>query len=98
MDHEARLWKIARGLIARHDERVDKRGPRVATVWVRVADTVKRLAGGGARRPADKPSPQPSLSDILDGTVTKAVMEADKIDRDHVEAVVRETKQKLEDR
>lgn len=108
MDHEATLWRIARALIATHgaaaagqaheraQNRLDKRDYRIASVWARVADITKRMSTTGARRIGEKAPSEPSLPDVLDGSVTRAVMEADNIERHHVEAIVDEVKQKRE--
>jgi hypothetical protein len=108
MDHEARLWRLARVLIAKHgkaapavaheraQDRLAKRDYRVASMWAHIADVVSRMSTTGARRIRSKVLAEPSLPDILDGGVTKAMMEADNVDRKHVEAVMDEAKQKRE--
>jgi hypothetical protein len=108
MDHDAKLWRLARVLIARHgnaapaiaheraQDRLDKRDYRVASMWARVADVVRRMSTTGARRIGIRPGAEPSLPDILDGQVTRAMMDADNVEREHIEAVMTEAKQKRE--
>jgi hypothetical protein len=108
MDHDAKLWRLARAVIAKHGkaapavaherahDRLDKRDYRVAGMWARVADVVRRMSTIGARRIGSRATAEPSLPDILDGGVTRAMMGADNVDREHVEAVMDEAKQKRE--
>jgi hypothetical protein len=62
MDREARIWKFARLLIARHgkgafelarsraQQRLDAGDYRTSSGWARVTDIIKRMTRTGARR------------------------------------------------
>ena len=102
MKHEAKLWRPSRLHIAKHGkraarvaherarDRLDKRDYRVSSMWACVADIIMGATGARQSRLRD----EPSLHDILDSPATKAVMDADNIDRDHVETVMNEVKEK----
>jgi len=108
MDHEAKLWRLARVLIAKHgkaasavaheraQDRLDKRDYRISSIWARTADIVRRMSTTGARRVGGGEAAEPSLPDILDGGVTKAMMKADNVERERVEAVMGAAKQRRE--
>lgn len=107
MDREARIWRFARLLIAKHgkaafelaharaQDRLDKGDHRISSGWARVADIIKRMTKTGARRLPAKLS-EPPLDDILGGQTTKAMMKADDVDRQKLDKVLGEAKQKLE--
>ena len=108
MDRDARIWKFARLLIAKHgrdalevvharaQNRLDKGDHRISSGWARVADIVKRMTKTGARRlPADL-SDEPPLNDVLAGETTNSMMKADRVDRQELDQIITGAKKKLE--
>ena len=108
MDRDARIWKFARLLIARHGKgafqlahtraqnRLDKGDHRISSGWARVADIIKRMTKTGARRLPENHSGEPPLDDVLAGETTNSMMKADKVGRQELDQVIADAKQKLE--
>jgi len=71
MDREARIWRFARLLIAKHGKgafeltrsraqhRLDAGDYRISSGWARVTDIIKRMTRTGARRLSVKASEPP---------------------------------------
>ena len=71
MDRDARIWKFARLLIAKHgkgafelarlraQQRLDAGDYRISSGWARVADIIERMTRTGARRLPAKASEPP---------------------------------------
>ena len=106
MDREAKTWKFARLLIAKHgkaafelarsraQDRLDKGHYRASSGWARMADILRRMTITGAqRRPANEVR-EPSLDEVLAGQTTQAVMNADKVDRRELDKVLSDAKKK----
>lgn len=103
MDRDARAWKFARALIAKHgksafnvarqraQDRLDKGDYRASSGWARVADILRRMTTTGARRLRSRER-EPPLQDLLEGQVTEAVMKADNINREELEDELRKAK------
>jgi hypothetical protein len=105
MDREARIWKFARLLLAKHgkgafdlaharaQDRLNKGDHRISSGWARVADILKRMTRTGARRlPADQMG-EPPLDDVLTGQTTKFMMKADNVDRQELDRVWQDVRQ-----
>ncbi|MBV9521544.1 MAG: hypothetical protein JO010_02050 [Alphaproteobacteria bacterium] len=107
MDHEQKIWKLARILIGKHSggacdialqrarEALDGHDYAAARVWVEAAETVTKIMATRTRpRPKE---PAPSLKNVLDGGVTTAVMEADGVDRTELESMLDKAAKKCRD-
>ncbi len=107
MDRDARAWKFARALIAKHgksafyivrqraQDRLDKGDYRASSGWARVADIVRRMTTTGARRLPSRER-EPALEDLLSAQVTEAVMKADNVGRQELEDELRKAKRRRE--
>jgi hypothetical protein len=107
MGRDAKIWKFTRLLIAKHGKatlelvrqraqnRLDRGDYRASSGWARVADIVKRVTKTGARRLPAKAT-EPPLEDVLAGQTTKAMMQADGVDRQQLDKIVGAAQQKLE--
>lgn len=107
MDRDARGWKFARALIAKHgksafnvareraQDRLDKGDYRASSGWARVTDIVRRMTTTGARRLRSRER-EPPLQDLLEGQVTEALMKADNVDPHELEDELRRAKQRGE--
>ncbi|MBV8652758.1 MAG: hypothetical protein JO255_14935 [Alphaproteobacteria bacterium] len=101
---DSRSRRLARLLIGRHGEeataraaeraaeRLNRKCYSGAAFWAVVADLAHRMNTEGFRVVPEKR--EPSAKQILGGEVTKAVMEADKVDRSEVEALLGEVAEK----
>ena len=108
MDREARIWKFARMLVAKHgkgafdlardraQQRLDSGDYRISSGWARVTDIIKRMTRTGARRLAENHTGEPPLDDVLTGETTRCMMDGDNVDRQELDRVVAGAKQKLE--
>jgi hypothetical protein len=108
MKGEAKIWKFARSLIAKHGQQAFKlagaraqrkleRGDyRIASGWARVADLARRMSTTEARRLPPADTREPSLDEVLSGQTTKAMMDADKVGRDDLDRMLDEAKRKRE--
>src|SRR5438045_3234018 len=95
MDRKGKLNLLARLMVDKHGysashvavqrvrESLDARDYSAARVWLDVAEAVAV-------------PPQSALGQTLDGSVTKAVMDADGVQREDVESAMLETTEKLD--
>jgi hypothetical protein len=106
MTRQSRIRRLARLLIGRHgpaarevahtkaEARLTKRSYTGVTLWAQVADLTRRMTTTGFRVPPPKRG-EPGAADLLDGQVTKAVMKADNVGRNTVEAILDKARAKL---
>jgi hypothetical protein len=101
--HGAKIRTLARTLIGKHgrgardvahkraEERLGAHDYKVAAVWSEVADAVITM-GVKPRGPVSR---EPPLADVVDDGLTKAVMDADRVDRKELEGVLGKATRKM---
>jgi hypothetical protein len=103
MDRDQKIRLLARMLIGKHGRNACKVAQqraatalhggdfKSAAVWSEAADAVQSMGA----EPIGKMSPEPALTDLMGDPVTQAVMEADGVERDELDAILDPATNKL---
>jgi hypothetical protein len=108
MGHNQAIREVAALLVEKHGAaaidvaRAKARGslangdPAGVATWTAVVALVVAAVEERAAVPADRPPREPPLSDLLDDPVTEAVMKGDGVEREELDAVIDEAKERLD--
>lgn len=104
MDRDSKVWDVARVLVGQHradasrvaqehaQRGLERRDYEAAALWCLTAKAAHDLAEDDARHRPDHS--EPSVDQLLDGSVTQAVMERDGVARGDVRRLLERTKAK----
>jgi hypothetical protein len=108
MDRDAKIWKLARILIGKHgaeavrtareraSDSLAHEDYEAAAVWSETAAVARDMTRDGAQRRPD--NPEPSLGELLNDPVTRAVMEGDRVEQAELDELLGEAKKRLDER